>query len=153
MCPIASDLADGDSLPGGDEVARYCPPGKYDQESDVPAVGAFIQDPDGKGLSVNRLQYYQDENRTGAVDRIRAEVRGYYCVRERGRFVVFNVARAKDAAREKGSDINIIYDPELPKKSSHSLVVDLTPDGKDEYRVATALVRLITKADTYPGII
>ena len=73
----------------------------YDQESDVPAVGAFIQDPDGKGLSVNRLQYYQDENRTGAVDRIRAEVRGYYDVRKRGRFVVFNVARAKGAAREK----------------------------------------------------
>ena len=52
---------------------------------------------------------------------------------------------------KKGSDINIIYDPELPKKASHSLVVDLTPDDKDEYRVATALVRLITKADTYPG--
>ena len=64
-----------------------------------------------------------------------------------------NVDQAKDAARERGFDISIIYAPILPDKPSHSLVANLPPDENDEYRVAAAIMRLVTKADTYPTII
>ena len=153
LYPFTTDLTDGDPLPGGDEVARYCQPAEYNRELDEPAVGAFIRKRSHKGLSVNRLQSYQEQDRTGAVDRIKGEVGGYYTLRRNGRFVVFNVDQAKDAARERGFDISIIYAPILPDKPSHSLVANLPPDENDEYRVAAAIMRLITKADTYPTII
>ena len=153
MYPFATDLTDGDPLPGGDEVARYCQPAEYNWELDEPAVGAFIRKKSHKGLSVNRLQFYQGQDRTGAVDCIRGEVGGYYTLRRKGRFVVFNVEQAKVAARERGFDISIIYAPILPDKPSHSSVVNLPPEEGDEYRVAAAIMRLITKADTYPAIL
>ena len=152
MYPFATDLTDGSPLPSGDEVARYCQPAEYDGELGGPAVGAFMRKKSHKGLSVNRLQFYQGQDTTGAVNCIRNEVGGYYTLRRHGRFVVFNVERAKVAVREKGFDISIIYAPRLPDRPSHSLVIDLPTDEDDEYRVAAAIVRLISKADTYPAI-
>ena len=152
MSPLATDLTDGDPLPGGDEVARYCQPAEYNRELDEPAVGAFIRKKSHKGLSVNRLQLYIGQDRTGAVNCIRNEVGGYYQLRRNGRLLVFNVDRAKVAARGKGFDIDIIYAPILPDQPSHSLVIDLPTDEPDEYRVAAAILRLVTKDDIYPAI-
>ena len=153
MYPVATDLTDGDPLPAGDEVARYCQPAEYDRELDEPAVGAFIRKESHKELSVNRLQFYQGQDRTGAVGCIRSEMEGYYTLRQNGRFVVFNVEQAKIAARKCGFNIGVIYAPVLPDQPSHSSVVNLPTDEDNEYRVAVAMMRLITKADTYPAIL
>ena len=104
-----------------------------------------------KDLSVNRLQFYRDHDRAGAVDCIRCEMGRNYHLKRTGRFVVFNLADAKAVAQKKGFDIGIIYTPQ-PSSPSHSSVFDLPTDYEAEVGVATAILRLITQADTYPAM-
>ena len=152
MYPVANDLTVGDALPDGDEVARYCSPSRYDLEQGEPRVSAFMRKKTEKDISVNRLQYYQDQTQAGAVECIRLEVRGYLNLKPKGRFVVFNVAEAKTAAQRQGFDISIIYNPtQQPPSPSHSSIIPPT-DYNDEVRVATAIMRLITQANTYPAV-
>ena len=153
MYPVATDCADGDPLPGVDEVARYCPPSGYDRDLDEPLVGAFIRGPTQNDLSCYRLQFYQGRDRTGAVHCIRTALKELpYGLKPTGRFVVFNVEQAKVAARDIGFDIDVIYTPK-PWLPSHSSVVNLPADANDEFRVATALWRLINRSDVYPGVL
>lgn len=152
MYPVATDLADGDPLPGVDEVARYCQPSEYDQDLDEPRVGAFIRRQTEEDLSCYRLQFYRGRDTTGAVDCIRTELKALpYTLKPTGRFLVFNVDQAKAAAQEIGFDVDVLYTPN-PRLPSHSSVVDLPPDPNDEFRVATALLRLINRSDI-PGVL
>lgn len=152
LYPVANDLTAGDSLPDGDEVARYCSPSCYDLEQGEPSVSAFIKEKTQKDISVNRLQYYQDQDQAGAVECIRLEVREYLTLKPKGRFVVFNVAEAKAAVKREGFDISIIYTPtQQPPSPSHSSII-LPTDYDNEVKLATAIVRLITQANTYLAV-
>ena len=152
MYPVATDLADGDSLPDADEVARYCKPNDYDLEQGQPAVSAFMKRKTEIDVSVNRLQFFQCHTRKGAVGCIRLEVKKHYKLKRNGRFVVFNVADAKAVAQKKGFNINMVYTP-LPGRPSHTSMIDLPQDYDDEVRVAAAIMRLITQADTYEAVL
>ena len=151
MCPVATDLKEGDALPDGDEVARYCKPSDYDLEQGEPTFLAFMKRRTEPDISVNRLQFFRGHDRVGAVDRIRREVGDGYELRPSGRFLVFNVAGAKAAGHRIGCDIGVIYTPK-PLGPSHSSVVDLPTDYAAEIRLATALLRLIAQADTYSAV-
>ena len=151
MYPVAADLVDGDALPDGDEVTRYCKPSAYDLERSQPTFLAFMKRSTENDLSINRLHSFRGHDRAGAVDCIRSEVRSHYELKPHGRFVVFNVTGAKSAAQKKGFDIGIIYTPRR-SSPSHSSIVDLPTDYDAEIRVATAFLRLITQADIYPAV-
>lgn len=152
MCPVANDLVEGDALPDGDGIARYCKPSANDSARNEPSHLAFLENDAAVDLSVNRLQYFPHHARTDAADCIRREVGAYYRLRPTGRFLVLNVAQAKRAAQRTGFNIGIIYTPKS-LRSSHSSILPL-PTGYDErLKLAIALVRLITPADTYPGVV
>ena len=151
MYPVDTDLIEGDALPDGDEIARYCKPSEYDLDLSEPTFLAFMRRNNENDVSVNRLQYFNGHNRAGAVDCTRREVGAYYELRPNGRFVVLSVSRAKAAAKRVGFDIGIIYSPK-PSSPSHSSIIDLPTDYDDEVKLATALLRLITQADTYLAV-
>ena len=149
MCRVSTDLASGDPLPGGDEVARYCSPiHVYD---DLPAATAFVRQEGHRDLSVNRLQSFVEQDRSEAVDCIRSEVNRCLTLKPKGRFVVVNVGRAKGAAQTEGCILGIIYTPEQGRPS-HSSIVGLPEDHREEVRVATALMRLVAHEDVYPAL-
>ena len=112
---------------------------------------AFMRRENELDLSVNHLQFFVGQSRTDAVNCIRRELKGYLRLGKTGRIVVVNVSKAKAAAQKRGFSIRIIYTPEFPLKPSHSSVVDLPTDHKDELKVAAAITRLVTQADTYPA--
>ena len=151
MCPFANDLNKGDALPDGDEVARYCAPSRYDSVKDEPSHLAFMRRPNEMDQSVNRLESFVGCSRTDAVDCVRQEVGNHLEIRPGGRFVVFNVKRAKTVAKEEGFDVNVVYAPILPDQPSHSLITNLPQDSNAEVRVATAIKRLIANTDIYPA--
>ena len=153
MCPGSTNLVYGDPLPNGDEVSRFCRPCQYDHVLDEPMAIAFMRRENEPDLSVNHLQFFVGQGRTDAVNCIRRELEGYFTLGKTGGIVVFNVAKAKAAAQKRGFDIRIIYTPEFPLKPSHSSVLDLPADHKDELKVAAAIMRLITQADTYPAVV
>ena len=150
MFPVADDLGEGDALPDGDEVARYCSPSNYDHAKDEPSHLAFVRRTSEKCPSVNRLETFVGQDRAGAVDCIRQEVRRHLRVKDRGRFVVFNVEQAKVAADQAGFSIGIVYAP-APDQPSHSLIANMPEDTDAEVQVATAIKRLIANADVYPS--
>ena len=151
MSHVATNLVEGDPIPEGDEVARYCKPTDYDRELNQPTVLAFMKRRDENDLSVNRLQYYQGHGRAGAVDCIRCEVRTNRDLKPNGRFVVFEVAGAKVTAKKQGFDIRVSYTPK-PSSPSHTSIFDLPTDYDAEVRVAAAIMRLITSNDIYPAV-
>ena len=150
MCHAANDLDKGAAVPDGDEVARYCAPNRYDLAKGEPSHLAFMRRPKEEDPSVNRLESFVCCSRTDAVDCVRQEVKKHLTIRLHGRFVVFNVKRAKIVVKEEGFDINVVYDPILPDQLSHSLVTNFPKDNA-EVRVATAIKRLIANTDIYPG--
>ena len=151
MCPVANDLDKGDALPDGDVVARYCTPSRYDPVKGEPSHLAFMRRPKEKDPSVNRLESFVCCSRTDAVDCVRQEVEKHLKIGLGGRFVVFNVKRAKIVAKKEGFDINVVYDPILPDQLSHSLITNFPKDNNAEVRVATAIKRLIANTDIYPA--
>ena len=159
MYPYATDLVEGDSLPDEDEVARYCSPSRCDASTHEPTVSAFIRGPNEDDLSVRRLQFYVGRSRPDAVDCIRQEFEdAKYELKKDGRFAVFGVAAAKAVAAKRTCTIDIIYTPR-ESYPSHSSVIGLPaapPDVPIQYayavRVATALLRLITKDDIYEAV-
>lgn len=152
MCPVANDLIEGDALPDGDEIARYCKPSAYDSTRNEPSHLAFLDGDDAKDVSVNRLQHFPNHDRTGAVNCIRREVGAYYKLRPNGRFLVLNVADAKKATQRRGLNVTIIYTPKF-FRSSHASIGPLPTDYAERVKLAVALVRLITPVDTYPGVV
>ena len=153
MFPFATDLVEGDPLPDGDEIARYCSPGVWEKETHEPQVTAFMRKPDEDDLSVNRLQYYRGQSRSGAVGCIRDETGAYYKLKKSGHFVVFSVSAAKAAALNKGCGIDVIYTLKT-SKPSHSSIFGL-PEPEDyegKVRVATALARLVKQDDIYEAV-
>ena len=150
MYPIATDISKGDAIPDGNEVARYCQPRYYDDTEDAPSHLAFMRRPGEEDPSVNRLEAFVGCNRTEAVNCVRREVEKHLTIKPRGRFVIFNVKQAKIAGNLEGFNIDIVYNPILPDQLSHSLITNL-PKDSNEVRVATAIKRLIARADIYPG--
>ena len=76
-----------------------------------------------------------------------------YKLSANGRFVVFNVRHAKDAATEAGKyKIVFKYTPD-PPALSHSSIFNLPDDPNEERVIATAIKRLITKSDTYYAVL
>lgn len=151
MSPAADGLQKGDSLPDGDEISRYCTPLNFNPSKNQPSHLAFMRRAGEDNPSVNHLGFFSDLNREEAVKRIRSEVGNGYTIRPTGRFVVFNVGQAKDAAKEVDHAIDVIYDPYFPDKPSHSLIMGMPEDVDAETQVATAIQRLITNDDIYPG--
>lgn len=155
----ASDLTAGDSLPGGDEVARYCKPSDYDLEGRTPKVTAFMKRKDEVDVSVYRLQFFQGCSRDEAVDYIRQEFGACFERRQNGRFVVLNVSEVKATVKGKGFDTRIEYAPKPPRQQppcpaqpSHCSILDLPADVEEETKVATAIMRLIKESDTYLAV-
>ena len=149
MCSVATNLQKGDALPDTDEVARYCPPSRFDRYNNEPFHTAFMRRPREKAPSVNRLQTFVDLDRDAAVDHIRQEVDKQVDLRPHGRFVVLGVKQAKDAVKGENCDINIVYDPKLPDQPSHSLIIQWPCDEDAEVKAATAIKRLIAPGDVY----
>ena len=100
----------------------------------------------GKDLSVNWLQCSPAPDRRSAVLRANYEVQGYLTIKPCGRFLVLNVGRAKEVARNVGCKANVTFTPEVNKPSHSSIRLS---HGCDERRLALAYTRLVTKADTY----
>ena len=149
---LYANLRDGDPLLDSDEASRYCRPGNYDRHRSEPKVGAFQKEPYESDISINRLQFYQLPDRDSAVDCIRREFQNnHYCLRPNGGFVVFNVGAARVAARDAGHNINFTYTPEETYPSHSSIYPP--EDPQRALAVATAIKRLITKADTYPSLL
>lgn len=122
-----------------DEVSRYCSPGRVSHrnckpdthERCEPNVGAFQTSAKEPDLSVNRLQFFQTDDRAIAIEGVKWEFRVInYELRPNGRFVVFNVGRAFHAVKEKGYDISFMYTPKKPHQPSHSSIYGL-PRGTE----------------------
>ena len=121
------------SLPNADDIARYCSSSRFDHDSDVPKVGAFVLDGTPPELSVNHLQYYRNRiksvltqtalTESDMIVFIRQEVSRYLKLRATGRFVVMNVGDIRREARRRSVRLEIIYTP-LPNegKWSHSSI-------------------------------
>ena len=152
MYPFATDLVEHDPLPDEDEVARYCKPIDYDHDTRSPKVTAFIRRASEDDLSVNRLQFFHDQVREDAVACIRHEVGAHYELKATGRFVVLGASAAKTAALKRACKISIVYTPK-PSRPSHASIFGLPDNYDDEVRVATALIRLITRNDTYYAVL
>ncbi len=151
---LDAELNFGDLLLDSDDVSRYCQPRDYDPRLCEPKVSAFQRRRSEPDLSINRLQFFGLQDRSNAVERIRQEFRAIdYGLSPKGRFVVFNVGKAKAAAQGVGSyDLVFQYTPN-PPMWSHSSILDLPKDPYEERVVATALKRLITRTDTYHAVI
>ena len=160
---LYAELDIGNELLDSDEISRYCRPNTYDRRRCEPRVSAFQRKRCESGpmqgmlleneLSVNRIQFFQLRDRDGTIECIRQEFLSKpYGLSKNGRFVVFNVGRAKAAALEDGSyQLLILYTPD-PPLLSHSSIFNLPDDIDEERAVATALKRLVTKSDTYRGL-
>ena len=152
MSPAATDLVEGEALPDGDEIARYCKPSAYNLDLGEPSFLAFMKRLTENDLSVNRLQFFLGLTRSEAVDRIRLEVKKHTDLRLNGRFAVFNVAEAKAVGRELGVDIGVIYTPKACRPS-HSSIAGLPADYEDEVRLAAGLLRLITQDAIFEAVL
>ena len=151
---LDADLDCGDPLLDSDDVSRYCRPKDYDRRLCEPKVSAFQRKrPSEPDLSINRLQFFGLQDRSSAVERIRQEFKAFcYGLDRKGRFVVFNVGKAKAAAQNVGGyDLVFQYTPN-PPMWSHSSIFGLPEDPSEERVVATALKRLITRTDTYHAV-
>ena len=148
----ASDLNEGDPLPEGDEVSRYCKPTAFDLDLSEPTVLAFMRNENELDVSVFRIEFYVGCTRSSAVDYIRSEFGKQYTLRPKGRFVVFNVNGAKEVGRKKEVELGFVYSPK-PGLPSHSSIVNLPEDYDEEVRLATALLRLVTQDDVYPAVL
>ena len=154
---LYAKLNPSDSLLDSDEVSRYCSPTRYDLKRDEPKVSAFqrresernpISDP-----SINRLQYFQLADRESSIEHIRQDFTSLpFKLSRDGRFVVFNVAKAKAAALKAcGVKLGFVYTPK-PGNLSHSSIVNLPEDIGRELEVAVAIKRLITRLDIYNAV-
>ena len=152
MYPVATDLSHGDKLPSSDDIARYCKPTAYDVSEDTPLVGAFLRRPNEPDLSVDRLQAYQEADRLTAIGLIREAVGDQYELRPNGRFVVLHVANVQSVAQQEGCDVGIIYTPK-PSQPSHSSIGDLPITLEEEFKIATAFLRLASPVNTYPAVL
>ena len=159
MYPYATDLAECDSLPDEDEIARYCSPSRCDPITHEPTVSAFLREPDEEDLSVRRLQFYVGRSGSDAVACIRQEFENAkYELRKNGRFAVLRVSAAKTAAAKRSCTIDIVYTPK-ESHASHSSVlglpaalIDVPTDYAYALRVATALWRLLNEDDVYEAV-
>lgn len=161
MFPFATDLAIGDPLLDGDEIARYCSPSRFDRQANKPKLSAFVRKEGQDDLSVNRLQFYVGADRAGSIACIRQEYEAdCYKLERNGRFVVLNVSVAKSAALEAECGIDIVYTPD-PPYFSHSSInglpdpppTSVSDDGYlEELKVAFALVALVTQNDIFLAI-
>ena len=154
---LYAKLNPNDLLLDSDEVSRYCSPTRYDLKRDEPKVNAFqrresernpMSDP-----SINRLQHFQLPNRDSSIERIRQDLISLpYKLSKDGRFVVFNVGKAKAAAiKASGFKLDFTYTPK-PGNLSHSSIVNLPEALDQELAVAVAIKRLIAKSDTYNAL-
>ena len=160
---LYAELNLGDELLDSDDISRYCRPNTYDQRRCEPRVSAFQRKRCESGpfqgmlledeLSVNRIQFFQLCDRDKAIECIRQEFLSKpYGLSKNGRFVVFNVGRAKAAAPKDGDyQLLILYTPD-PPLLSHSSIFNLPDEIDEERAVATAIKRLITKSDTYHAL-
>ena len=143
-------LNPGDPLLDSDDVSRYCKPNDYDLRRQEPRLRAFQRrNPSEVGLSVNRLQHFQMQSLTSAIECVRQEFRRInYSLRKNGRFVVFNVGAAKSEVSNDGYEIRFTYSPD-PPVFSHSSICDIPIDPNAERAVATAMKRLIKILHTF----
>ena len=150
---LYAKLREGEPLLDDAEVSRYCKPTLYDSDRCEPKIGAFQRNPSHPGVSVNwLLQSLHLPNRVSAIDFIRQEfLADNYKLKENGRFVVFNVGAAKAAVLTVGYKLIFKYTP-LPPVYSHSSIFGFPEEPVEGRVVATAIKRLITKADTYPAL-
>ena len=149
----AARLSPSDPLPDTDDVARYCTPTKYDQENDEPLVTAFFPKGDPLEVSVFRLQHYRVRTELQAVNRIRAEIKSNDLLKlsHEGRFVVLKVSDIEKKAEEVGEKVRVIYTPDFQAGAvSHSSVRPRPSCDRMEF--ATAMLRLVTRVHTYPGL-
>ena len=150
---LYAELRDGEPLLDDDEASRYCQPTHYDRDRHEPKIGAFQRKASQADVSINRLQYFQLSDRLNAIDCIRQEfLADNYDLKKNGGFVVFNVGAAKAAALAIGHKLVFKYTPH-PPIYSHSSIFMFPEDPREGRVVATAIKRLITKADTYPAIV
>ena len=152
-------LVDGDELPDGDTVSRYCKPSTYDLKLGEPKVGAFQlseneRQDDCPALSVNRLQYFPPQSVASAVDCVRQEFKDYcFKTRRNGRFIAFNVEDTKKAvSHHRNYQLVFRYTPD-PPMCSHSLMYGMPKDRNEERVVATAIKRHITTLHTAKAVI
>ena len=151
---------EGDLLPDGDHVSRYCKPSHFDRASSRPKTGAF-QRQDRRSdlgivakeqyLSVNWLEFFGAVDREAAIEYVReAFLDKGYGLRPNGRFLVLNVGAAKFAASEAdGAELSFTHMPR-PDDDSHSAILGLPDDDLD---VAVELKLLVTDADILPAIL
>ena len=161
---LYAELDVGDDLIDSDEVARYCSPGRYDRRKNEPRIGALmrrrcVEEGPYLGmlledeLSVNRIEHYQRKDRDEAAGCVRKEyLADGYGLSKKGRFVVFNIGAAIAATLDAGHELLVLFTP-APPYHSHSSIFNLPDDSEEELVVATALKRLITKLDAYPGLL
>ena len=157
---LYAELDLGDELLDSDDIGRYCRPNNYDRRRCEPRVSAFQRKRCESGplqgmlledeLSVNRIQFFQLRDRDRTIECIRHEFLSKpYGLSKNGRFVVFNVGRAKTSALKAGGyQLLILYTPD-PPLLSHASIFNLPDDIDEERAVATAIKRLITKSGTY----
>ena len=152
MSPYA-ELNPSDSLLDSDDVSRYCRPSDYDRTRCEPKVGAFQRRPSEVDASVNRIQHFQLPDAASAIVRIREEfLAKSYDLKPNGRFVVFNVGKAKHAAIKAGNyKLVFKYTPD-PPILSHSSIFNFPDDPNEERTIAIAIKRLVTRFDIYYAV-
>ncbi len=144
---------DGDVLPPGDHVARYCGGSRMNPETDLPTVEGFHERSGETGLSVNWLEFFDAEHMAHAVDQIREAFKQKdYGVGPSGRFVVLNVSQAVMAANAiDGCALEAIHRPE-PNDPSHAQLEGVPKDER-ALGVATELLHLVSAADVFPAVV
>ena len=156
---LYAELNLGAPLIDSDEVSRYCKPSDYDRRRCEPKVSAFQRkrhepkagESQGElaedALSTNRLQFFQLQDRDSAITCVIQEFLSKpYVLSKNGRFVVFNVGDAKEAAQMVGGcQLEFTYTPN-PPVYSHSSIYNLPADPREELAVATAIKRLVVRS-------
>ena len=158
MCQF-DKLVEGAELLESDRVSRYCSFTRYDHDNSVPKLGAFeFTNSDRKekppSLSVNRLEHYGLGSIDDLVGMIRQECIDHGpTVRKSGRFIVFQVADAKNIVlREVSCNLVFKYTPK-GGKVSHSSIYGIPDDRELERTIAYALKRHLTILHTSNGLL
>lgn len=134
---------DGDTLPDGDHVVRYCRPGTVD-DSGLPMAHAFERRPREHAPSVNWLELLQAPDRSSAIREITKALRQKITVRPNGRLAVLNVDEVIRAVGE--FHLSFVHRPE-PNDPSHTEIYGY-PEGDPEAELQlTGRLRMLVSAD------
>ena len=133
-----------DTIPDNHHVVRYCTP--MNVENGLPKSTAFSIK-NHPYLSVNWLEYFNQNNFASAVQCVRSELKNNLKLSKNGLFVKLHIATAKKIIFDKHNHSLSFKKKPYPNSPSHAGVF-----GYNSIVVEIELANMIKANDTFPGV-